>query len=137
MRTSKTGKSPIYQYDENNILLQFCVIFSSGKQREVGNYKKDIIKILLFYANFSRTAYISQIKAKLLKNVVSIILVNQLKGTARCCPCGKIFRFLRKKNRFLEKFMLNFFCLLNFSGTHGFPQKMSANSVQPFGQLYS
>ena len=59
MRTSKTGKSPIYQYDENNILLQFCVIFSSGKQREVGNYKKDIIKILLFYANFSRTAYIS------------------------------------------------------------------------------
>ena len=42
MRTGKTDKSGkyIYQYNENDILLQFCVIFSSGKQGEVGNYKK-------------------------------------------------------------------------------------------------
>ena len=44
--------------------------------------------------------------------------------------------FRKKKIEFSERKKVAFFSLEFLRGTHGFRQKMSAHSVQPFGRLW-
>jgi len=55
-----------------------------------------------------------------------------------------ILKTLKKKNSNLKKFRFlkiekisDFLSKCYPQGNHGFPKKMSANLVQPFGELYS